>query len=844
MKTLGCLLAWWMINTADDTGDEQALQFLKSWQGQNVAGLKLNSMKRTGSVFPLKEGELWRIRDHFKGRALTTIVVAAEVSQWYQDAWLFASLKALNRLVGWRQQLRPGKWSALEQRCVSSLRGAIERRCTGGSSSFSLTEDEWRKELASKQVGYMGEEVSVCHELTWEQVEPSLPPPEHGGAIDALDWVSPQTRRFLLDPKLLLKDESEITLPRMPGRIHIRQQDRLKIAHELVKRNVCTWIPLEQVHSVGDVKVLNGLFGVAKPSVLDTGEPILRLIMNLTGSNATQEQLTGGCDSLPSITCWQSITLEGEEQLKLFQSDMSNAFYLFRIPSVWSKHLAFAITVDGSQINSTKGKTFALCCSVIPMGWCNSVGIMQEISENLLRWGALNPRNQLSRDRAVPPWFTAILKEAVQDDRCWWHVYLDNFAAAEKVLPHQSGESGILCHEAAEQAWSSAGVVSSAKKRVSASTKITELGAEVDGVQQTLGVTTIKLVKVMVATLWLLAQPYINRKHLQIIVGRWVFILQFRRPAMSFLQHTWDYIAQKVRHSHQTRDLVKGELWSLLCMANTLHCNLGASVLGELVVTDASTTGGAVGCATAVSSEGLDFLQATELQETIGEHRRASILVISLFNGIGGAFRSYDIAGVTPMGRIAIELDDSGNRITLRRWPSTLIIPDVTRVDRTMVKAWARKHLGITELHLWAGWPCVDLSRVKYNRRNLQGTQSGLFWEIPRILALLYEIFGPSVSIKFVLENVASMDREVAQQISEEIGVTPYMVDCVHAVPMHRPRLVWTSEKLEAIFPDVEIIQRNCWKEAIARADWPSTQQWLAPNCVWNGEGPRISLRV
>ena len=45
------------------------------------------------------------------------------------------------------------------------------------------------------------------------------------------------------------------------------------------------------------------------------------------------------------------------------------------------------------------------------------------------------------------------------------------------------------------------------------------------------------------------------------------------------------------------------------------------------------------------------------------------VLLISLFNGIGGAFRCYDILGVEPLGRIAVELDAAANRVTQRRWP-------------------------------------------------------------------------------------------------------------------------------------------------------------------------------
>ena len=72
--------------------------------------------------------------------------------------------------------------------------------------------------------------------------------------------------------------------------------------------------------------------------------------MNLTGSNATQEQLEGGCLTLLGITSWQSVVLENNERLELFQSDMSSAFYLFRIPKIRQGHLAFNVVVDGDEI--------------------------------------------------------------------------------------------------------------------------------------------------------------------------------------------------------------------------------------------------------------------------------------------------------------------------------------------------------------------------------------------------------------------------------------------------------------------------------------------------------------
>ena len=234
---------------------------------------------------------------------------------------------------------------------TSSLESAVLRR----PQAHPTSEVEWQKDVGSRQVGYSGEEWSICHALTWEQVEPALPPAEHGGCIGYLRWVCRRTRDFLTCPDLLLKPVDEVTLPPMPGKIHIKEGDKYRIAHELVARNVCDWVPLDQVYTVGGVKVLNGLFGVPKPLTIGDGRVVLRLIMNLTGSNATQLHMEGGCAGLPNFASWQSIVVDDNEEITMHQSDMCSAFYLFKLPAVWRGHLAFNIIVDGGEIHCTKG---------------------------------------------------------------------------------------------------------------------------------------------------------------------------------------------------------------------------------------------------------------------------------------------------------------------------------------------------------------------------------------------------------------------------------------------------------------------------------------------------------
>ena len=58
--------------------------------------------------------------------------------------------------------------------------------------------------------------------------------------------------------------------------------------------------------------------------------------------------------------------------------------------------------------------------------------------------------------------------------------------------------------------WLEAGVVSSAKKKVSGSQVASELGAEVNGDLATLGLSTVKLVKLVQSTDWMISQQVVS----------------------------------------------------------------------------------------------------------------------------------------------------------------------------------------------------------------------------------------------------------------------------------------------------------------------------------------------
>eukprot|EP00438_Fugacium_kawagutii_P011483 Skav211701 [mRNA] locus=scaffold1535:220625:222286:+ [translate_table: standard] len=246
-------------------------------------------------------------------------------------------------------------------------------------------------------------------------------------------------------------------------------------------------------------------------------------------------------------------------------------------------------------------------------------------------------------------------------------------------------------------------------------------------------------------------------------------------------------------------------------------------------------TGGAVGVSWSLTPVGEEFLSVDDGEAPTS----APILVISLFNGIGGAFRAYDLCGVEVQGMASVDWHKPANRVTSRRWPQAEILEDVREVSINTVRKWMLAYPHVTQVHLWGGFPCVDLSSAKAFRSNLAGASSGLYVEILRILDLLRQVFGHRFPIFFAIENVASMDGEVIAELNAIFGVKALKLQCSDAVPISRPRLCWTNVSL-ARLPGIMLNEQARWTEVRAVADYPQTSQWIREDSTWEGEAAGV----
>lgn len=80
------------------------------------------------------------------------------------------------------------------------------------------------------------------------------------------------------------------------------------------------------------------------------------------------------------------------------------------------------------------------------------------------------------------------------------------------------------------------------------------------------------------------------------------------------------------------------------------------------------------------------------------------------------------------------------------------------------------------------------------------------------------------VLIKHVLENVASMDKLVANEVNKAMGNLLLLLDPIFSVPIRRLRYCWTSEKLDGVFPDVQLELGRYWIIVHSYAEYPKTE--------------------
>jgi len=139
------------------------------------------------------------------------------------------------------------------------------------------------------------------------------------------------------------------------------------------------------------------------------------------------------------------------------------------------------------------------------------------------------------------------------------------------------------------------------------------------------------------------------------------------------------------------------------------------------------------------------------------------LTAVSLFAGVGGFDLALERQGVKVVA--SVEIDKKAQDVLRRHFPNSTIFGDVTGVTgEQLIQAGFNPKRGI----ITGGFPCQDLS-VAGKRAGLQGSRSGLFWEIVRLLT-------ETKAENFILENVPGLlssndGRDMATVITALDGI-------------------------------------------------------------------------
>ena len=133
----------------------------------------------------------------------------------------------------------------------------------------------------------------------------------------------------------------------------------------------------------------------------------------------------------------------------------------------------------------------------------------------------------------------------------------------------------------------------------------------------------------------------------------------------------------------------------------------------------------------------------------------------------------------------------------------------------------------------------VSLVSIFHRRKNLKGPGSNLFWKLVEIIRIVQEIFAPVASVKWVVENVASMDPDARDEISSVLEVLPLRLDPADVLPYSRPRFAWISEEPSRT-EGCELVQREGFVEVTMTATGVAEAQWIQPG--WNRVDPSCPL--
>ena len=394
------------------------------------------------------------------------------------------------------------------------------------------------------------------------------------------------------------------------------------------------------------------------------------------------------------------------------------------MPRGWAGIFALRGWVSWREIGIDREGMTRLGVEVCAMGWKYATALCQAAHRKMVLLGfripcplpgpgsctSLPGEAEVRRDRPFPVNGCACATRA-------WSIYIDNFdlwevldaPEAEKLVGSTS--SVVAETEKCYAVWNSPG---SSEDHHDCTPSMQTLGVVNDGIAGRRDVPPECYGKIVSLVRYAVTHDRRSKRDMQVIAGRLLrFILRNRATAVS-LDDVWRSIA-RWRGRHSMGRKVTVELLSALCLLPLCYIDLRLQVCSLPSCTDASYKGGGSCVGVALTPRGRR--KARRLKEP-QEHVAASELgLLSLFCGIGGLGRAFELLEVPVAAFISVELEGDRRRVCKAAYPHVVHHADVTQVGKADILRWRARFPRLRVLVTGGGFPCRDMSRLRGKRR-------------------------------------------------------------------------------------------------------------------------------
>ena len=282
-----------------------------------------------------------------------------------------------------------------------------------------------------------------------------------------------------------------------------------------------------------------GLFAIGKGKEFEAADgrwlEILRLIINMVGSNEVMEDFDGDTATLPYLGQWRAMALDKGDLWVWTGEDVRAAFYLLVLPKIWGNYMLIDLLLPGWWFGHGD-EEIMLCLNVIPMGWKLAVAIAQHVMRQLVRNTSKIPRElELRRDKPLP----------CQEDfstRRFWQVFIGDVAKGSRKRKQEQEDSHGWLLKVRKTGQPLAFVFDDGEKRQAEAVGGESLGSRIDGTELEVTPRPLRCAEAVALASHVMSEDPPKTKHCEIVGGLVSFLVQYTPPMMACVGELWGEI--------------------------------------------------------------------------------------------------------------------------------------------------------------------------------------------------------------------------------------------------------------------------------------------------------------